>query len=336
MMKKVSVIVPAYNAHGTLARCLGSLVNQTLEDIEIIAINDASADDTLEIMNRCQQQYPDKVVIIDGKVNRGPGGARNQGIDVAQGEYIGFADADDYVASNMYELLYKEACEKSADIVECGFFVEATNAASITVTDDCTGILDREKRNKLILKGGYLWTKIIRRSLLNDPPVRMRENVRCLEDNDYIKYLILKANSIWNVKEVLYNYSNTPDSAVKTDDFDQYCQIMISVISGIHDLCSSLPRYGECKEMLEYTMINWYSCGVIKCLYDQIARYGASDSMIDKYFAGAGEKEKEYLKRLAAVRRRVAPMGYRDNPEVVKRISELDIKIMEKCDELFA
>ena len=108
-MKKVSIIVPAYNSHDTLARCLGSLVNQTLSDIEIIVINDASTDDTWEIMKRCEAQFPDKVMIIDGGINRGSGGARNQGFDMASGEYIGLVDSDDYVHPEMYERLYNRA-----------------------------------------------------------------------------------------------------------------------------------------------------------------------------------------------------------------------------------
>ena len=74
-MKKVSVIVGAYNAHATLARCLTSLVHQTLEDIEIIVVNDASKDDTLDIMKRCQQQFPDKMIVVNNEKNMGCGGA---------------------------------------------------------------------------------------------------------------------------------------------------------------------------------------------------------------------------------------------------------------------
>lgn len=335
-MKKVSVIVPAYNAHNTLARCLGSLVHQTLEDIEIIVVNDASTDDTWDIMSRCREQFPDKVVIINGEVNRGVGGAKNQGLDAATGEYIGFVDSDDYVAPNMYEKLYGKAIENDADIVDGGIYIEATDAATISVNDSCTGALDADKRSELIIQGGYLATKIFRNELFNVPPFRMREHVKCLEDNDAIKYLILKAENIWNVKEVFYNYCDTPDSATKTIELDDYFETIIGVMEGIYDSCHILPAYQECRNALEYSMINWYSSGVNRCLYDQIARFSAADSLIDKYFENAGEKEKSYLARLAAVRRRVAPMGYRDNPEVVKRISELDIKIMEKCDEIYA
>ena len=74
-MKKVSVVIPAYNAHDTLARCLGSLVNQTLQDIEVVVVNDASKDETIDICNRCKAAFPDKVVVVDSKENLGCGGA---------------------------------------------------------------------------------------------------------------------------------------------------------------------------------------------------------------------------------------------------------------------
>ena len=149
-MKKVSVIVGAYNAHDTLARCLTSLVHQTLEDIEIIVVNDASKDDTWEIMQRCKAQFPDKVVILNNEQNMGCGGAKNSGLEVASGEYIGFCDSDDYCALNMFELLYNKAKEKDADIVDCGFYVEAANASTISTPDEAEGILDDDKRKKLI------------------------------------------------------------------------------------------------------------------------------------------------------------------------------------------
>jgi glycosyltransferase involved in cell wall biosynthesis len=186
-MKKVSVIVGAYNAHDTLARCLTSLVHQTLEDIEIIIVNDASRDDTLDIMKRCQQQFPDKVILVNNEQNMGCGGARNAGLEVASGEYIGFCDSDDYCASNMFELLYSKAKEKNADIVDCGFFAEAANAPAISTSDEAEGILDDEKRKKLIISGGYLWSKLFKRELFFDPQIKMRSHVRVLEENDIFK-----------------------------------------------------------------------------------------------------------------------------------------------------
>ena len=331
-MKKVSIIVPAYNAHDTLARCLGSLVNQTLQEIEIIVVNDASTDDTWEIMERCEKQFSDKVIIIDGKENRGPGGARNQGLDIATGEYIGFVDSDDYVADNMYEHLYSKAKEKDADIVDCGVYFEETDRAVITTGDNVTGALNAEKRSLLISAGGYLTTKIFRNGLFNDPPVRMRENVICLEDNDIIKHMILKASNIWNVKEVLYKYCDTDGSATKVVALDSYYKSIIGAMGAIYDLNHNLPEYENVITAMEYSIINWYSHGVNRCLYDQIAKYGASEEMIARYFDDLPRDNMEMVKSLAAQKRRVIKGEYRNNRFVQEKISELDIKIMEECD----
>jgi len=105
MKKTVSIIIPVYNAEKYLIECLGNVVNQTLEDIEVILVNDASTDNSLLLMQECQRQYPQMVKIIDSKENMGAGGARNLGIEVAEGEYIGFVDSDDIIDIHMYENL---------------------------------------------------------------------------------------------------------------------------------------------------------------------------------------------------------------------------------------
>ena len=102
MSTAVSIIVPVYNAERYLTECLGNIVNQTLQNIEVILVNDASTDGSLSLMRECEHQYPDKVRVIDSKENLGAGGARNLGIKMARGEYIGFADSDDMVDVTMY------------------------------------------------------------------------------------------------------------------------------------------------------------------------------------------------------------------------------------------
>ena len=335
-MKKVSIIVPAYNSHDTLARCLGSLVHQTLDDIEIIVINDASADDTWEIMKRCKAQFPQRVVIVNGDVNRGSGGARNQGFDIATGEYIGLVDSDDYVAPNMYELLYNKAKEGNYDIVDCGYYSEKEDAATLFTGDNVTGILDAEKRNILISGGGYLVTKIFRRELFNDPIVRMREHIRCLEDTEILIYMFLRAQSIGNVKEVLYNYCDTSGSATKDIGISVYLESVMGAMKAIYDICHCLGTYKECIESIEYAMINMYSYGVNRCLYDQIRRFGADSKNINKYFDCSTGQEKNLLRMIAELKNSIVKGGYRNNHEVVKRINTLDILILEECDRRFA
>ncbi|WP_282937456.1 glycosyltransferase [Paenibacillus sp. RC67] len=122
MKPKVSIVVPIFNVEAYLGRCLDSLLSQTLGEIEIIAVNDGSTDASLHIL----QQFADKdqrIVIID-KENGGVSSARNEGINIAQGEYIGFVDPDDWVDQEMYEVMYVEAIAENADIVMCTYFRE--------------------------------------------------------------------------------------------------------------------------------------------------------------------------------------------------------------------
>ena len=118
MNPKVSVIVPVYNVEKYLAKCLDSLVIQTLEDIEIIVVNDGTKDNSQLIINQYVKNYPDKVFSYIKK-NGGLGDARNYGLQYANAEYIGFVDSDDYVSPHMYEKLYKKAISDNSDLVLC-------------------------------------------------------------------------------------------------------------------------------------------------------------------------------------------------------------------------
>ncbi|ORY81654.1 nucleotide-diphospho-sugar transferase [Neocallimastix californiae] len=107
---KVSVIIPVYNTSKYIERCLKSALNQTLKEIEIITINDNSSDDSLEILKQFEEDKRLKILTINQ--NQGAGVARNIGIELAQGEFIGFIDSDDYVDERFYEFLYKYSKDK--------------------------------------------------------------------------------------------------------------------------------------------------------------------------------------------------------------------------------
>lgn len=115
-MPKVSVIVPVHNTERFLGRCIESLVSQTIDDIEIILVDDASTDRSLEIMNSYQEKYPTKIKIVTSPINVGAGTARNIGLDIASGSYIGFVDSDDYVTPEMYEKLLEAIETTGADV----------------------------------------------------------------------------------------------------------------------------------------------------------------------------------------------------------------------------
>lgn len=117
-MIKVSIIVPIYNVEKYLKRCLDSLVNQTLNDIEIICINDGSTDGSLEILNEYGRR-DDRIVIINQE-NSGLSATRNKGIDIAKGQFIGFVDSDDWVSKDYFEKLYNSAIQNEAEIAVGG------------------------------------------------------------------------------------------------------------------------------------------------------------------------------------------------------------------------
>lgn len=122
-MIKVSIIVPFYNVENYIEKCLKSLVNQTLKDIEILLVNDGSKDGSEEIAKKFIETYPNKIVYFK-KENGGLSDARNYAIPYAKGEYIAFLDSDDYVEPNMYEEMYNKAKEQTLDYVECDFLWE--------------------------------------------------------------------------------------------------------------------------------------------------------------------------------------------------------------------
>lgn len=119
-MIKVSVIVPVYNTESYLRRCLDALVNQTLEELEIILVDDGSTDGSGEIMKEYVQRYGERVKLFS-KENGGQASARNMGIKLSTGKYIGFVDSDDYVEPKMFEIMYQTAEQDQCDMVECRY-----------------------------------------------------------------------------------------------------------------------------------------------------------------------------------------------------------------------
>ena len=117
---KVSVIVPVYNTEKYLRKCLDSLVNQSLQDIEVVAVDDGSPDNCGKILDEYKEKYPDKFQVVH-KTNGGQASARNLAFTLCRGEYIGFLDSDDFVREHMFERMYTTAVENQADYVACGY-----------------------------------------------------------------------------------------------------------------------------------------------------------------------------------------------------------------------
>lgn len=161
---KVSVIVPVYNLQNYVEKCLDSLVNQTLEDIEIIVINDGSKDGSQKIIEKYERLYPKKIRAYM-KENSGQGVARNLGLQIATGEYISFVDGDDYLVPNALEEMYKLSEEKKADICICDYteIYEDGTTKDIKQVED--GGLKDIKKSYIMAMPGFC-NKLFKRAFL--------------------------------------------------------------------------------------------------------------------------------------------------------------------------
>lgn len=188
-MLDLSVIVPVYNMakDGILEYCINSLVQQTLQSMEIIAVDDASTDDSLKILQDFEKKYPGRVKAVASPENRRQGGARNLGLKEAQGRYIGFMDADDWVVGDLYERMVELAKSTGADVVGTDMCRVYEHTMIPTQREACnllsqTGILDHEKRKEYLLQPGPISTKIYEREIFFDKEFHFPEHM-AYEDN---------------------------------------------------------------------------------------------------------------------------------------------------------
>lgn len=217
-MKKVSIIVPVYKVEKYLKRSMDSLVNQTLEDIEIICINDGSPDNCLSILKEYKEKYPDKIVIIDKK-NEGVWKGRFDGIAKATGEYIGFTDSDDYIALDYAEKLYNVAKKDESDISVCGFYrvdVETEHIFSTEMTGYEGKVINMDKNPEDTLSiNGALWNKLYKAEILKNMN-NLKNPPRILDDMMFFLLVLLNTNKITFINDSLYYYMVRSDSIVAT------------------------------------------------------------------------------------------------------------------------
>lgn len=217
---KLSIIVPVYNmaGEGKLNYCLDSLLNQTISDYEIIVVDDASTDNSLEILRQYEQRNPDKFRVLVHEVNKRQGGAKNTGLKVANGEWIGFVDSDDWVSPDCYEKLLKKAEDTGADMVGCDYSLVDEHTFQIgTVVQnnsmDQTGVLDSEKHGKLLMRPGSMVIKIYKHEVIKTNQLSFPEGI-FYEDNCAAPVWSLYFTHFERVEEPLYYYYQHNTSTV--------------------------------------------------------------------------------------------------------------------------
>ncbi|GGA83863.1 hypothetical protein GCM10011369_27350 [Neiella marina] len=162
----ISVIVPVYNTVQYLGQCLDSILEQTLTDIEIIVVNDASPDQSSMLLKRYQQQYGNRIKVVTHATNRGLAAARNTGLDHAKGQFIGFVDSDDFIVADMYEQLLSASLQQGAELAVAGMTLQSTEHSQVLAfkskvenTSACNKLFARQliKRAQLRFAHGQLF-----------------------------------------------------------------------------------------------------------------------------------------------------------------------------------
>ena len=223
-MKKisVSVIIPVYNVEKYISKCLDSLVNQTLKNIEVIVVNDGSPDKSQEIIDKYVKKYPDKIKSYI-KENGGQGSARNFGLEKAHGEYIGYVDSDDFVQLDMYEQLYNKAKEKDYDIVVCGNY-NVSEDYLIKKEDRIVDNYDTDLDNVIFGKV-CVWNKIYKREILLNNKISFKEKV-WYEDLAFTLKAIINSKSFAFIDECLYDYLIRQGSTMNNSNVKRNLEIL--------------------------------------------------------------------------------------------------------------
>lgn len=250
-MPKVSVIVPVYNVEKYIDKCLLSLLNQTLDDIEIIVVNDGSPDNSQEIIDRYVKEYKTKIKSYI-KPNGGLSDARNFGIEHATGDYIGFVDGDDFVDIRMFETLYNKAIQDKYDLVVCNL----NYVYDYDVVPTSSNVLEDTEDIKKVMLNIYptAWNKLYKKSFLNKHHLRFKKGV-WYEDVEFIYRVLPFVNKIGQVKDCFYQYVQREGAITKT--YDKRLYNYIENWNGIIKYYKEKDIYHKFKNELEYCYVRY-------------------------------------------------------------------------------
>ncbi len=227
-MPKVSIILPVYNVESYLRQCLDSIIMQTLEDIEIICVNDGSTDNSLEILQEYKNK--DSRIKIINQENRGQGVARNIALENITGDYIGFVDPDDYISPNMYKTLYETAIKHNCDIVEESFYIKNEIRNYLKKRKNKLNLPKNKifnykvKKNYVFSPNLAIWNKLYKTSFIKENDIKFFETKKGEDVIFTIKSRVL-ASKIVYIDNADYYYrikkDNIPKSYKNTSPIDE-------------------------------------------------------------------------------------------------------------------
>lgn len=312
---KVSVIVPVYNVEKYIKKCLNSLVNQTLDEVEIVVVNDGSPDNSQKIIDEYTKKYKNIKSYV--KENGGLSDARNYGIKRATGKYISFVDSDDYIRKDMLEKMYNYAIQKNFDVVVCD---------SINVYSDGTEILIKSNNNysdddvkNYIISPPMACTRLFKKSIFDK--IEFKKNIY-YEDLEMTPKVVNLTKKIGFVSDGLYYYVQRDGSIMKQNVFNDKLLNIFDVLKSNKDLLEN-----EFPQEIEYMYItHLLRTASLRFLdYDNGKEYVYKiHNIMKEYFPKW--KNNEYYKKSSFKLRTICILAYNRNILLLKVIKKITNK----------
>ena len=252
MGEKISVIVPVYNVEQYLERCVDSIINQTYTNLEIILVNDGSTDNSGKLCDELAKK--DERIRVIHKENGGLSDARNRGIDESESDLVGFIDSDDYIDSDMYEVLLKNLNDTDADLSMCALYDVYNNTPEAQVTNKETWELSSEQAIKMVMEAKILSVtavnKLYKKSLFSD----LKFEVGKIAEDAFIMIKLLdKCEKIVATNEKKYYYVHRENS-ITTQKFSTKFLNVIEAYEQNSNII--LEKYPKLKDVAQ-TRMNW-------------------------------------------------------------------------------
>ena len=243
----ISIIIPVYKVEKYLEKCIQSVINQTYENLQIILVDDGSPDNCGKICDEYAKK--DHRIEVIHKSNGGLSDARNKGLEIAKGEYIGFVDSDDYIEADMYEVLYNLLKQYNADVSICNFYAVSQGKISIKNADNGINEYNRIEILKEILLDkniqSYAWNKLYKKELFDEIKYPIGKKY---EDIGTTFYLLEKCNKVVVTGKSEYYYINRQDSIVNNvteTTITDYIELIMQRYDYIEENIKELSSYNK-------------------------------------------------------------------------------------------
>ena len=245
-MPKVSIIVPVYNTEKYLNKCLSSLVNQTLDDIEILVVNDGSTDNSQNIIDEFCKKHPNKIISLV-KENGGLSDARNYGLKHVNSQYVGFVDSDDFVEPTMYEEMYNLGIENNLDLVECDLSWDFPKKSKKDIGNSYTSTEDFYTFGRVMACNKIYKTCIIKNNNILFPYGLLYEDV------EFFYKLVPYIKNSEKINKIFYHYIQRENSIINSNN--ERTSEIFTIFDNIFSYYKNNNLYEKYLPYLEYLYI---------------------------------------------------------------------------------